>query len=93
MLVDAEQSYFQTAIHHFTVRYLMPTFNGCSPVVYNTLQTYLTVPDYGFLHANIITMPDQWTKTDGALIASAMEEACITHSSDVAERNVNMTEP
>jgi len=43
VLVDAEQSYFQPAIRHFTVHYLMSRCNSQQPLIYDTLQTYLTV--------------------------------------------------
>lgn len=43
VLVDAEQTYFQAAIHHLTMHHLVPRFNGQKAVIYNTIQTYLTV--------------------------------------------------
>lgn len=42
VLVDAEQTYFQAAIHHLTMHHLVPRFNGQKAVIYNTIQTYLT---------------------------------------------------
>lgn len=43
VMVDAEQSYYQPAIRHITVNYLMPRYNKDRPVVYNTQQCYLKV--------------------------------------------------
>eukprot|EP00731_Ephydatia_muelleri_P022707 Em0015g290a len=41
MMIDAEQTYFQPAIHHLTVHTLMPKYNSKKPIVYNTIQAYL----------------------------------------------------
>ena len=43
LMVDAEQTYYQPAIRHITVQYLMPKYNMKSPVIYNTQQCYLKV--------------------------------------------------
>lgn len=43
MMVDAEESRVQPAIHHLTVHYLMAKFNHTQPTVYNTIQMYLKV--------------------------------------------------
>lgn len=44
-MVDAEQSYFQRAIEHLTLHQLARkcNWNSSRPLIYNTLQTYLTV--------------------------------------------------
>lgn len=40
--MDAEQTWYQPAIHHFTLHYLMPQFNtSTSTPIYNTVQAYL----------------------------------------------------
>ncbi|KAL5477160.1 hypothetical protein EMCRGX_G023912 [Ephydatia muelleri] len=42
VLIDAEQTWYQPAIHHFTLHYLMPQFNtSTSTPIYNTVQAYL----------------------------------------------------
>lgn len=43
VLVDAEQTYFQRAIEHLTLHLLSKRHNSASPLIYNTLQTYLMV--------------------------------------------------
>ena len=43
LMVDAEQSYYQPAIRHITVNYLMPRYNFTKPIIYNTQQCYLKV--------------------------------------------------
>ena len=43
VLVDAEESRMQPAIHHLAVHYMMPRFNLSHPVIYNTVQMYLKV--------------------------------------------------
>ena len=43
VLIDAEQSYFQHAIEHVVLYYMMKKFNHTHPVIYNTVQAYLTV--------------------------------------------------
>lgn len=44
VLIDAEQTWYQPAIHHFTLHYLMPQFNtSTSTPIYNTVQSYLQV--------------------------------------------------
>ena len=60
MLVDAEQTYFQAAIHHLTMHHLVPRFNKQKAVIYNTIQTYLTVspcPCSANLHSIVNTIP------------------------------------
>ena len=47
MMIDAEQTYFQPAIHHLTVHTLMPKYNSMKPIVYNTIQAYLKVREGG----------------------------------------------
>ena len=46
MLIDAEQSYFQHAIEHLVLYYMMKKFNHTHPVIYNTVQAYLIVSIY-----------------------------------------------
>ena len=43
VLIDAEQNYFQNAIEHLVLHYMMKKFNHTHPLVYNTAQAYLTV--------------------------------------------------
>ena len=43
LMVDAEQTYYQPAIRHIAVNYLMPKYNLDKPVIYNTQQCYLKV--------------------------------------------------
>ena len=43
VLVDAEESRLQPAIHHLTVHHMMPRFNISKPFIYNTTQMYLKV--------------------------------------------------
>ena len=43
VLIDAEQSYFQHAIEHLVLYYMMKRFNHTHPVIYNTVQAYLIV--------------------------------------------------
>ena len=43
VLVDAEESRLQPAIHHLTVHHMMPQFNLTTPHIYNTIQMYLKV--------------------------------------------------
>lgn len=43
LLIDAEQSYFQHAIEHLALYYMMKKFNHTHPVIYNTVQAYLIV--------------------------------------------------
>jgi hypothetical protein len=41
VLVDAEGSRLQPAIHHLTIHHMMPRFNHTQPFIYNTIQMYL----------------------------------------------------
>ena len=43
LMIDAEQTYFQPAIHHIAVNVLMPKYNLTTPTIYNTIQSYLRV--------------------------------------------------
>ena len=43
LMIDAEQTYFQPAIHHIAVNVLMPKYNLTTPTIYNTVQSYLRV--------------------------------------------------
>ncbi|CAI8033158.1 Vesicular integral-membrane protein VIP36 [Geodia barretti] len=40
VLMDAEESRLQPAIHHLTVHHMMPRFNTSKPFIYNTIQMY-----------------------------------------------------
>ena len=43
VLVDAEESRLQPAIHHLAVHHMMARYNHTEPVIYNTIQMYLKV--------------------------------------------------
>lgn len=43
ILIDAEQTYYQSAIRYLTVNYLMLKFNQDRAAIYNTHQCYLKV--------------------------------------------------
>lgn len=43
LMIDAEQTYFQPAIRHIAVNVLMPQYNLTTPIIYNTVQSYLKV--------------------------------------------------
>ena len=43
VLVDAEASCLQPAIHHLTLHHMMPRINHTQPFIYNTIQMYLKV--------------------------------------------------
>ena len=50
LMVDAEQTYFQPAIHHIAVNVLMPRYNLTTPTIYNTIQSYLRVSALAVQH-------------------------------------------
>ena len=52
VLIDAEQSYFQHAIEHLVLHYMMKKFNHTHPVIYNTIQAYLIVSINNIIYAN-----------------------------------------
>ena len=47
LMIDAEQSYFQDAIHYITLHALMPQFNTQFPTIYNTHQCYVQIAHQG----------------------------------------------
>ena len=48
VLMDAEESRLQPAIHHLAVHHMMPLFNTTKPLIYNTNQMYLKVVPYSW---------------------------------------------
>ena len=56
VLIDAEQSYFQSAIEHLTLHLLSAKHNAQRPLIYNTLQTYLLVSLASGLHQCFLSL-------------------------------------